>query len=50
MLSMEAFQKEYETDKVDLVIKKHSFSFFVPKSLDKFVDPENIFNNCSIMG
>jgi len=41
---MEAFQQEYETDTVDVVIKERKFSFFVPKSLDRFIDPENIFN------
>ena len=45
MFSMESFQQEYETDTVDVVIRKREFSFLVPKSLDKFVDPENVFNN-----
>jgi predicted nicotinamide N-methyase len=45
MFSMESFQKEYETDTVDVVIREHKFSFFVPKSLDRFIDPENVFNN-----
>jgi len=44
MFSMEAFQQEYETDKVDVVIRERKFSFLVPKSLDRFIDPENIFN------
>ena len=44
MFSMEAFQKEYDTDKVDVVIKDRKFSFFVPKSIDRFIDHENIFN------
>ncbi len=45
MFSMESFQKEYETDTVDVVIRDRKFSFFVPKSLDRFIDPENVFNN-----
>ncbi|MBC2694423.1 MAG: methyltransferase [Desulfobacteraceae bacterium] len=45
MFSMELFQKEYETDTVELVIRNRKFSFFVPKSLDGFIDPENVFNN-----
>jgi predicted nicotinamide N-methyase len=45
MFSMESFQKEYETDTVDVVIREHKFSFFIPKSLDRFIDPENVFNN-----
>ena len=44
MFSMEAFQKEYETDTVDVAIRNRKFSFLVPKSLDRFIDPENIFN------
>jgi len=45
MFSMESFQKEYETDIVELVIRNRKFGFFVPKSLDRFIDPENVFNN-----
>ena len=45
MFSMEAFQQEYETDTVDVAIGNRKFSFFVPKSLDRFIDPENVFNN-----
>ena len=44
MFSMEAFQKEYETDTVDVVIRKRKFSLLVPKSIDRFIDHENIFN------
>jgi tRNA1(Val) A37 N6-methylase TrmN6 len=42
---MESFKQEYETDTVDIVIRNRKFSFFVPKSLDRFIDPENVFNN-----
>jgi predicted nicotinamide N-methyase len=45
MFSMESFKQEYETDTVDVVIRKRKFSFFVPKSLDRFIDPENVLNN-----
>ena len=45
MFSMESFQKEYETDTADIVIRNRKFSFFVPKSLDRFIDPENVLNN-----
>ncbi|MEA1901545.1 MAG: methyltransferase, partial [Thermodesulfobacteriota bacterium] len=45
MFSMESFQKEYETDTVDVVVRERKFSFFVPKALDRFIDPENVFNN-----
>jgi tRNA1(Val) A37 N6-methylase TrmN6 len=42
---MESFKQEYETDTADIVIRNRKFSFFVPKSLDRFIDPENVFNN-----
>ncbi len=45
MFSMESFKQEYETDTADIVIRNRKFSFFVPKSLDRFIDPENVFNN-----
>jgi predicted nicotinamide N-methyase len=45
MFSMESFQKEYETDTVDVEVRERKFSFFVPKALDRFIDPENVFNN-----
>ncbi len=45
MFSMESFQKEYETDTVNIEIRNRKFRFFVPKSLDRFIDPENVFNN-----
>jgi len=45
MFSMESFKQEYETDTVDIVIRNRKFSFFVPKSLDRFIDPENVLNN-----
>jgi len=45
MFSMESFQQEYETDTVDVAIRNRKFRFLVPKSLDRFVDPENVFND-----
>ena len=45
MFSMESFKQEYETDTADIVIRNRKFSFFVPKSLDRFIDPENVLNN-----
>jgi len=44
MFSIESFQQEYETNTVDVVIRERKFSFLVPKSLDRFLDPENVFN------
>jgi predicted nicotinamide N-methyase len=45
MFSMESFKQEYETDTVDVVVRERKFSFFVPKSLDRFIDPDNVSNN-----
>ncbi|MDL1968378.1 MAG: methyltransferase domain-containing protein [Deltaproteobacteria bacterium] len=45
MFSMESFQKEYETGTVELAIRNRKFNFFVPKSLDRFIDPKNVFND-----
>jgi len=45
MFSLEYFHKEYETDTSDLVIRGRSFSFLIPKSIDRFVDPDDVFHN-----
>ena len=42
---MKSFKQEYETNTIDVVIRDRKFSFFVPKSLDRFIDPENVLNN-----
>ncbi|MBW1798273.1 MAG: methyltransferase domain-containing protein [Deltaproteobacteria bacterium] len=45
MFSLESFHKEYETDTADLVIKGRRFTFLVPKSIDRFVDPGDVFHD-----
>ena len=45
MFSLESFRQEYETDTSDLVVRDRRFRFFVPKSLDKFVDQGDIFHD-----
>jgi predicted nicotinamide N-methyase len=45
MFSLESFHKEYETDTVDLAIRERRFRFLVPKSIDRFVDPEDVFHD-----
>ncbi len=45
MFSLESFHRQYETDIADLVIRDRRFRFFVPKSLDKFVDQGDIFHD-----
>ena len=45
MVSLESFHKEYETDTADLVVKGRRFTFLVPKSIDRFVDPGDVFHD-----
>jgi len=45
MFTLESFQKQYETDTKDLTIRGRSFSFFVARSLESFVDSQDIFND-----
>jgi predicted nicotinamide N-methyase len=43
MFSLESFYSEYETDIKDLAIKERRFRLLVPRSLDRFVDTQDIF-------
>jgi len=45
MFTLKSFQKQYETDTKDFTIRGKSFRFFVARSLESFVDPQNIFND-----
>jgi len=45
MFSLQSFHKEYETDRVALAIGERRFSFLVPKSIDRFVETEDIFHD-----
>ena len=45
MFSLETFHKDYETESCDIVIDGHKFQFFVPESVDRFVDPEDPLQN-----
>ncbi len=42
-LSLEEFQKEYETDVSPVTIRNRRFQFLVPKSIDRFLNPDNPF-------
>jgi len=44
MFSLESFHNRYQTDTADLTIKDRRFRFFVPRSLDRFLDPNDIFH------
>lgn len=45
MFSLESFHEQYETDTADLMIRDRRFRFFVPRSLDRFLDPNDIFHD-----
>ncbi len=45
MFSMKSFQKEYQTDSAEVIIKGQRFRFLVPQSIDKFIDPVNPLQN-----
>ena len=44
MFSISDFHRKYETDISSLTIGNRQFEFFVPKSLDPFLDKEDVFN------
>jgi 2-polyprenyl-3-methyl-5-hydroxy-6-metoxy-1,4-benzoquinol methylase len=41
VLSLEEFQKEYETDVSPVTIRNRRFQFFIPKSIDRFLNPDD---------
>ncbi len=43
MFSLKSFQKKYETEPSNLTVGGRNFKFFVPVSLDRFVDADDIF-------
>jgi len=44
MFSIQSFDRQYETDTSELVIRNRRFRFFVPKSIDRFLDERDIFH------
>jgi len=45
MFSLDSFLIEYTTDISNLMVKGRDFSFYTPKTLDLFLDTEDVFNN-----
>jgi predicted nicotinamide N-methyase len=45
MLSHEAFQKAYETDISEVVIRGQRFRLFVPKTIDRFIDEDDVLHH-----
>jgi len=44
MFSTYSFCKEYKPDTSELAIRGKKFSFYVPGSLEKFIDPDDLLN------
>jgi 2-polyprenyl-3-methyl-5-hydroxy-6-metoxy-1,4-benzoquinol methylase len=44
LLSLEEFQKDYETDVSPVTIGNRQFQFLVPKSIDRFLNPNDPLN------
>ena len=45
MFSLESFLREYETDISKLAVRGRSFDFFVPRTLDRFMNPDDVFDH-----
>jgi predicted nicotinamide N-methyase len=45
LFSLESFHQDYETETRDIVIDDYRFQFFVPESIERFVDPEDPLQN-----
>jgi predicted nicotinamide N-methyase len=41
MFSIDAFHREYDTERRDVVIDGRRYGFFVPETIDRFIDPED---------
>ena len=43
--TLTSFKERYKTDTTRITIRDRDFSFFVPESLDSFIDQEDLFHN-----
>ena len=41
MFSIDQFNRQYDTERRDIVIDGRRYWFFVPQSIDRFIDPED---------
>ena len=44
MFSLESFQKEYETETTEVVVKDRKFQILLPKSLARFINTQDVFH------
>jgi predicted nicotinamide N-methyase len=45
MFSKESFNNEYETDITDAVVCGRKFSFYLPRSIERFIDQDNVLQD-----
>lgn len=45
MFSVEAFQRQYQTDTTEVVVAEQKFHLLVPKCIEKFIDPVEPLHN-----
>lgn len=48
MFSLASFEKQYQTDITEVVVDEHRYQFFVPKTIDSFIDPLDPLRNFPI--
>ena len=45
MFSMELFHKAYDTDTTEMVVCDRKFYFYTPRSIDRFIDPDDVLRD-----
>ena len=43
--SLESFHQEYDTETTDMTIRSRKFQFFLPRTLDRFINTENLLQH-----
>jgi predicted nicotinamide N-methyase len=43
--SLESFHQEYDTETTDITIRSRKFQFLLPRSLDRFINTENVLQH-----
>ncbi|HBN26101.1 MAG TPA: methyltransferase [Desulfobacteraceae bacterium] len=42
--NLDQFYRDYETEQIPIVINKKKFNFLIPKTIDRFINKDNLFN------
>ncbi len=45
MFSLDTFRQEYDVEETDYQVAGHALKFFVPKKIDRFINPDDVFSN-----